>query len=281
MQNVTICRSNRQTRDSIGQMPASACVCAATFRELTLAMGCHALATHMIDLQRTDQALRVVGVDACGRLRVHFGELAVQLGQTQRLRPGLEFGTHRSVSRRHVRQAIDQCLVVEHGATDQQRDFAARGDFGHGLKGIGAKLRSRVALGRVANIDKTMWMGSQYLLGGLGAADVHAAVDEGRVDADQLAGQDLGQLDGKVGLAGRRRAHEEYCWGLAAHVIDRAGKVCPGRPGPSGSRSVGHGCTGRYARCFPCRATGRSFQESPGAGWHVRRRDRPWYRAVR
>ncbi|MNG93350.1 hypothetical protein D3C79_523150 [compost metagenome] len=236
MQNVTICRSNRQTRDSIGQMSASACVCAATFRELTLSMCRHALATHPVHLQRPDQPLRVVGVDTRRRLRVNLGQLTVQLGQAQRLGLGFQLGTHRGIGRRHVGQAIDQRLVIEHGAAHQQRDLAARGDLGHGLQGIGTELRSRIALGRVANVDQPVRVSGEDFFRRLGRTDVHAAVDQRRIDADQLARQYFGQLDGQVGLAGRRRAHQEYCRGLAAHFIDRAGKVCPDRPGPSESR---------------------------------------------
>ncbi|MNP40329.1 hypothetical protein D3C76_1339650 [compost metagenome] len=100
-------------------MSASACVCAATFRELTQAMGCHALAAHPVDFQGANQPLRVVGVDARRRFRVDFGQLPVQLGQPQLTGLGLQLGAHRGIGRRHVRQAVDQRLVVEHGAANQ------------------------------------------------------------------------------------------------------------------------------------------------------------------
>ncbi|MNG93358.1 hypothetical protein D3C79_523240 [compost metagenome] len=217
-------------------MSAGACVCAATFRELTPTMSCHALAAHPVHLQGPDQPLRVIGVDTCRGLRVDFGQLAVQLGQAQGFSLRFQLGAHRRIGGRHIGQAIDQRLVIEHGAADQQRDLAARGDLGHGLQRVGTELRGGIALRRVANVDQPVRVGSEDFFRRLGRTDIHATVHKCRIDADQFTRQHRGQFDGKVGLAGRRRTHQEYCRGLAAHFIDRAGKVCPDRPGPSESR---------------------------------------------
>jgi hypothetical protein len=60
-----------------------------------------------------------------------------------------------------------------------------RADLGHGGQRVGAEARRRVGIGRVADVDQPMRIARQHRRRRLGGADVHAAVDQRRVDADR------------------------------------------------------------------------------------------------
>ena len=81
-----------------------------------------------------------------------------------------------------------QRLEVEHRAADQERQRAARTDRRDRLGGIGDEARSRVALGRIDDVDQMVRHGLALGARRLGGADVQAAVDDRRVDADDLHG---------------------------------------------------------------------------------------------
>ncbi|MNH77404.1 hypothetical protein D3C73_297000 [compost metagenome] len=82
------------------------------------------------------------------------------------------------IGRWHIRQTFDQSLVIEHRTADQQRNFSARGDLGHGLQGIATEIRSRISLSRVENIDQAVRIFGQQFFRRLGSANVHAAIDQ-------------------------------------------------------------------------------------------------------
>ncbi|MNP11191.1 hypothetical protein D3C76_1033650 [compost metagenome] len=148
-------------------------------------------------------------MNTCRGNRVNDRQLLVQ-----RLPPkagGLFFDLRADfrIGGRHIREPFDQGLVIEHRAAHQQRNFTPRGDLGHGLQGIATKIRCRISLGRVENIDQAVRKFGQQLFRWLGSTNVHATVDQCRIDADQLAGQDFGEFDGQVGLAGGGWTHQE------------------------------------------------------------------------
>ncbi len=294
-------------RDSIRQDAGAWRVWAGFLRPLSGAMLAHGQAADTIDLQRAHQPLRIVGMNACSRLRVHLRQPVVQHLQPLACCQGFEFRAHRSISRRHVRQPFLQRLEIQHGSADQQRNAAGGADLRHGRQRIAAELGSRVALSRIEDVHQAVRELRQYLGRGLRRADVHATVDQRRIDADQLAGQHTRQLQRQIGLArgggthekdgGRQRRHRRarqawphsFQWQAAGRkhglppdpISDRAGTACPDRPCPAASRSGGRGCTARYARCAPCRAARHSSPAATGGGWHVPRRGRPWSPATR
>jgi len=93
---------------------------------------------------------------------------------------------------------------------------AAR-DFRHRRQRVGAEFRRRIALRGVKNIHQAMRISGQHLTGRLGGTDVHAAIDQRRVDTDQLAGQHARQLQCKIGLAGGGGAHQKDGGRQAGH----------------------------------------------------------------
>lgn len=99
---------------------------------------------------------------------------------------GLQYSTQGRVGLGHVVQAVAQGLEIKHGAADQQGQLAACIDLGDQPPGIGHKLRRAIGLQRVADIDQVVRHGGQFGAAGFGRAYVHAAVDQGRIDADDF-----------------------------------------------------------------------------------------------
>ena len=87
---------------------------------------------------------------------------------------------------RHVVQAFHKGLEVQHGATHQQRQFAARSDVCHQAPRIDGKFSRAVGVQRVADVDQMVRHRCQLFCRGFGCANVHAAVNQGGVDADDL-----------------------------------------------------------------------------------------------
>jgi hypothetical protein len=112
--------------------------------------------------------------------------------------------TNRGIGRGHGVQAVAQRLEVQHGAAHQQRQAATTTDLGGQSGGIGRETRCGVDLRRLDEIDQVVRYGGPFSGTGFGRADVHAAVDEGRVDADDLDRQLGGQGQGHGGLAAGR-----------------------------------------------------------------------------
>ncbi len=124
-------------------------------------------------------------------------------------RPGLELRPDFGVGTGQIRQAPLQGAEVQHGAADQQRGIAARADQLHLAQRIDAKLGRGIRLARITDIDQAVRRHGQGGGIGLGGADIHAAVHQRRIDADDLQRQPLHQFDREAGLAGRGRPHQK------------------------------------------------------------------------
>jgi hypothetical protein len=72
------------------------------------------------------------------------------------------------------------------------------------------ELRGAVCLRRVADVDQVVHDAGPFLAGWLGGADVHAAVHQRRVHADDLGVQLLGQGQRGSALAGSGGAGERH-----------------------------------------------------------------------
>ena len=122
---------------------------------------------------------------------------------------GIQFGAQCGIGLRQRTQAFAQCLEVQHGAADQQRNLAARGDVGHQAQCIVAEGGGGIGLGRGDDVDQVVRCAGEG--GGirLGGADVHVAEHQRGIDADELHRQALHQFHGDAGLAAGGGAHEE------------------------------------------------------------------------
>jgi hypothetical protein len=99
---------------------------------------------------------------------------------------GVDFGAQRGVGLRQVGQPVQQGAEIEHGAADQQRHLAGRGDLGHRRQRVGAEAGGGIALLGRDQVDQPVRVTGQRRAVRLGGADVHVAEDLRRIDADQL-----------------------------------------------------------------------------------------------
>jgi hypothetical protein len=85
----------------------------------------------------------------------------------------------------------------------------ARGDLRHGRQRIGTELRGGIGSRRVTDVDQPVRRSLQQFRCRLGGADVHAAVDQRGIDADDLQREAAYQLDRQRGLARGGRPYQE------------------------------------------------------------------------
>jgi hypothetical protein len=118
--------------------------------------------------------------------RVHLCQLRVQGGPAAFTRFGVDLRAQGGVCGRHGVQPGEQRLEVQHGAADQQRPPPARLDFADQARGVAHELGRAVGLQRVADVDQVVRHRRPLGRSRLGGADVHAAVHQGRIDADDF-----------------------------------------------------------------------------------------------
>ena len=140
----------------------------------------------MPHLQCALNALAVARCQAGGGGGVYLGQLGVHAGPANGLGLGFELGAHFGVGGGHVVNAVQQRLEVQHGAAHQQGQCTTGADLGNEARGVLHKLGSAVGLQRVADVDEVVGHGSALCRCGFGGANVHAAVHQGRIDADDL-----------------------------------------------------------------------------------------------
>ena len=111
-------------------------------------------------------------------------------------------------------------MVVEHGAADEQRDFAERVCGGDFAAGVGGEASGGVRFFRLEDVYQRVRVAGEG--GGirLGTTDVHASVDLRGIDADEVDGVAVGEGEGERGFAGGGRAdevddglHAGFSWG--------------------------------------------------------------------
>ena len=191
-------------------------------------------------LQRALQALGVVAADACRGGGIEPGQPRVQRRPPMLRRLLRQPRADRRRRFRQRRQALLQRAEIQAGATDQQWHPALRSDPLHRLPRIGAEVRRRIRLRRIADIDQRVRMARQRGCIRLGGADIHAAIEQCRIHAHQIEPESIGrkalaQRAGQRGLARGGRAHQEN--GERARVgghgrIVRRGRVPDGMPRP-------------------------------------------------
>ena len=98
----------------------------------------------------------------------------------------VQHGAHVGVGCGHIVEPVHQRLEIQHGAAHQQRYGLAGADFIDQLLRVAHELGRAVGLQRIDDVDEVMRDGGQLCRRGLGRADVHAFVDQGRIHADDL-----------------------------------------------------------------------------------------------
>ena len=146
----------------------------------------HRFTAEQADLERALDALRVQRRQAGSGLRIQRGQPRVHRGPAVAGGLGIELRAQRRIGLRQLGQAVEQRLEIKHRAADQQRPRAAGLDLGHQAQRVADELRRRVARGRLEDVDQVMRHRGEFFRRRLGGADVHAAVHQRGVDADDL-----------------------------------------------------------------------------------------------
>lgn len=136
---------------------------------------------------------------------IDFNEALVQLARGK----AGEFRAQGEVCRRHIGEAVGECLEVETGTARDDWDFAARKHFGNLFARQGREPSSVKGLGGCEKSDQMMRDGRQRLRGGLAGQDLHPAIDLIGVRSNNFAVEPPGEVDGEGGLADPSRASDD------------------------------------------------------------------------
>ena len=194
-------------------------------------------AAEAVHLERALDALAVVGREPRRGRRIDRRELGVQRRPAGARGALVDRGAHFGVGAGQRVEAVEQRLEVEHRAADQERDRAARADRRDRRIGIGDEARRRIALGRIDDVDQVVRHRGALARARLGGADVHAAIDERRVDAD-----DLDRMARR-----ERRGDRQRGGALARRGRSGQAQVVDARPRSSASGAAAIGASGRNA----------------------------------
>ena len=137
-------------------------------------------------LERADDPLGVILVDAAGRFAVDPGQAVVEHGGAD----GRDLGPETLADLRHlprnIGEAVPQGPQVERRSPDEQDPPAARPDAGDRRGHIGEPAGDVVRLRRGDDVDEVVRHLPPFSRPRLGGADVEPAVDRHRVDTDDL-----------------------------------------------------------------------------------------------
>ena len=216
------------------------------------------LAGLQVDLQRALDALAVAQREPGGGDRIDPGQFGVQgrdafLGNAQ-----IQLGADSQVGRRQRIQPLGQGFEIQHRAADQQRQLAPGVDLGDQPSRVVDEGRRRVGLRRVEDVDQVVRHGGTLGRAGFGGADVHAAVDQRRIDTDDFQRPTLRGSQRQRGLAAGGRPSQ-------ADGADRFNGVSHGRPRRSGAPPSTPPAPSSPPQC-PC--------PKPAAAWCRRALDR-------
>ena len=116
-------------------------------------------------------------------------------------------------------QALRERVVIHHGAADNQRQALAGVDFAHQARAVAHKIRRAVCRNGADDVNQMVRHGDQLSGAGLGGADVHVAVHQCAVQADDFAGKVLRDGKGKGGFAAGGCAEYGEGFGLGHDVF--------------------------------------------------------------
>ncbi len=145
---------------------------------------------------------RVVGVDGVGGVGIEAGEEAMEVGGAAAVGEGVEALAEGGVDGGCGEEAVEQGAEIEAGATDDEGEAAAGGDAVDGFAGVAGPIASGEGLVGIDEVEAVVGDAGAVFAGGLGGADLHAAVDADGVAGEDLGGKALGEAEGEVGFAG-------------------------------------------------------------------------------
>jgi hypothetical protein len=181
------------------------------------------------NLQRAADPLGIVRRQPGRRQRIHPCQFGVQGRPAAFSGLGLYSLAQHRIGFRQIVQAIQQRAEIKHGAADQQGHPAACGDFGHQTPRIVTECRSRVGFRGIANVQQMMRREGKRFGIRFGRADIHATVDQRRIDTDDFQRKMLDQMDCERGLARGGGSHQKDRRRMRRfrHGMDYAAASCP------------------------------------------------------
>ena len=156
-------------------------------------------------------ALAVAGLEPGGGGGVGLLQLGIEVRQAVLLFLLLQLAADFRIGGGQAVEAVDEGVVVHHGAAHNQRQAATRADFAAQAQAVSQKIGHAVALRRVDDVDEMVWYGGAFGRSGLGGADVHAAVNQRGIEADDFQRQLFGQGKRERGFAGGGGAEQGEC----------------------------------------------------------------------
>lgn len=146
----------------------------------------HRLPAQHEHFERPLDPLRIVRREPRGRVGIDLREPRVQGGPAIARGFRIESRAHVRIGAGQVVEPLRQRLVVQHRAAREQRRAAARGDLTDQAQRVGAETRGRIRVGRIDDVDQMVRHARALFARRLRGADIHVAVDERRIDADDL-----------------------------------------------------------------------------------------------
>src|SRR5690606_24815958 len=159
-------------------------------------------------LQRALDALGVAGLDAGGGIGIDARQLGVHRRPAAFAGLGHDGRADLRIGFWHGRQAPQQGAEVQAGAAGEDRQATARDDAVDGGARVAGEVGRGIGLPGVAQVEQMVRGAGALGSVGFGRADVQAAVDQSRVDADDLAAEGLRPVQRQGGLARGGGAHE-------------------------------------------------------------------------
>ena len=127
---------------------------------------------------------------------------------------GVKFGSYLRIGIGERVDAAKQRTKIKHRAAGQNRRASGGADRCNMRQCVPSKLTGRIRLVGVDDIYQAMRHSRLFLRVRLGGANVHAAIDQRGVDADQIGRHALAYGHGQRGLAAGRRSHDRDQWPL-------------------------------------------------------------------
>ena len=169
----------------------------------------HGLAGGEADLDGADQLGCVVGVNARSGCGVKAGEEPVQPLGLVPFGAAAEAAAEVFTTGRAREEAFGEGAEIEACSAGDDGEFVARGDVAEGGASAARVFSSGEGLVGVDDVDEVMRDAGALFGGGLGGAQVHAAVDSDGVAGDDFALEAFGESEREGGFAGAGRAEEE------------------------------------------------------------------------
>ena len=171
--------------------------------------------------QSASDALPIVGGKTRGRYGINLGQPLVHGWPPELLAQRRDTFSNRRIRCRAFIHPLSQGFGIQHRAAHQQRVTTAPRDLTDEPLGIFGKCSGAVAFFNIKNIDQMMRHSALFFLSGFGGADIHATIDQSRIDGNDFRGKITGQHQRNGGLAASRRTEKHQSSRFFAHHLPR------------------------------------------------------------